>query len=239
MSQTPAKTNVIQFPGAKKEGQGTAINGAPVHTPPPAPPVLPKGKSQLILGACILAVAMISAAVNQKVFNSSESADLASLSAQQLRPGVRSIASVGTRSWNRDADWEKRLAENLAQMPARDLASAQIGHAATVEEKLRWGILEEKYTIVYRPEMHTIDSILLQDPSEAPAYILDRMKFLKDFGPLLDNGVESARLDSVISDAGKTVEAYTLFDKDQRPTASAHFELDRYHRLLSLKVEQI
>ena len=234
--QSP-KTNVIQFPGFKKDNRVTPRNAAPSHTPPPVPPQLPKGKSQLTLGACLVAIALLSAAVNQSVFKPSQSTDLASVSAGADKS--RRIASVTRPSWNRDAGWEKRLAENLAQMPARDIASSQIGRSASIEEKLRWGILEEKYTIVYRPELHKIDSILLQDPNDAPAYILDRMKFLKDFGPLLEEGVTSAKLDSVVSDDGKTVEAYTLFDKDQRPTANVHFELDRHHRLLSLKVEQI
>ena len=107
---------------------------------------------------------------------------------------------------------------------------------------MRWGTLEdlgEKYTITYQPENHRIHSILLQDRADDPSYILDRAKFLKEYGSLFESDFASAKLKSVESTNEKTVEAYTLFDKQKRATGEAHFELDRHMRLISLKVEPV
>lgn len=237
-NQSPDNGNVIQFPGGKKSVQPQP---APSRRAAPAnknEPVLPKGKAQITFGAMILAIALATGAVNQHVFDStSGSADLSSMAGSASKSS-RSIASVDRMSFTRNAEWEKELAEALAQSSGREVASvAQLGRDATIEEKLRWGVLEEKYTIVYLPENHKISSILLQN-ADSPSYILDRMKFLENFGSLFDGEYESAKLDSSTAADGKTFEVYTLYGQDQRPAAQAKFELDRHQRLLSLNVEQ-
>ena len=85
--------------------------------------------------------------------------------------------------------------------------------------------------------IHRIHSILLQDEAASPSYILDRAKFLKEYGPLFESQFDSAKLKSVESNNEKTVEAYTLYDKEKKATGEARFELDRHKRLISLKVE--
>ena len=231
--------NVLQFPNRK-----VAAAAAPVKKE--RIPKLPIGnqatavemsKSKKVAAASVLAIMLMTVAVNKYTFNSkSESADLTSTSSQSMG---RQIASVGQLNWTRDASWEMQLADKLASPQARQIASTSVGRSATTEEKLRWGILEEKYTIAYKEDNHAIHSILLQDPIGKPSYILDRNKFLSEYGHLFEHSFDTAKLKSVEKSDDKTVESYTLFDKDNNAKGEARFELDRHKRLISLKVEPV
>lgn len=226
------QNNVIQFPGRKKEGEPSAeAKTAVAAVAVKQQPSRAKAKtSKKTIAGSVIAILLATGAVNRFAFNPSQSSDLASQSG-------RSIASVDQVKYERDAKWEKQLAESLASDKVRNIASTQIGRSATTEEKLRWGTLEEKYTITYRPEVSQIRSILLQDPATSPSYVLDRMQFLKEYGSLLESGYASAKLKSVETSEDKTIEAYTIFDKENHAKGEARFELDRHKRLLSLKVE--
>lgn len=237
-NENKAVNNVIQFPGPKAAPKNPA-------TPPPAPkaPKTPKATTgndsvKKTTAATVLAIILMTVAVNKYTFETNEGAADMSSMADVVTSG-RAIASVERVSWTRDAAWEKDLAERLASPQARGTASVNIGRSATKEEKLRWGILEEKYTINYHANEHRINSIALQDAVSAPSYILDRPKFLNEYGHLFQEAYESAKLKSVEKSDDKTVEAYTLFDKENNPKGEARFELDRHKRLISLKVEPI
>lgn len=238
MEDNQAPNNVIQFPGQKKKE--AEVKSEHLSTPMAAAavagkPVRKSKKAKAVTAGTVLAIILATGAVNRYAFEQkSESLDASSFSNVS-----RTIASVERTTWQRDASWEKDMAESLASAQVRTIASVGIGHAASAEEKLRWGTLEEKYTIVYKGDAHNIETIVLQDATTNPAYILDRNKFLSDYGQLLQDGYGSAQLKSVEVSNDKTVEAYTLFDKDKRPKGEAHFELDIHKRLLSLKVEPI
>lgn len=217
-------SNVIQFPGKKPDAPKA----------PAAPKTQAPSNSKKTLAASVLSIALFTVAVNGFTFsNKAGQSDMASAGSG------RGIASVNKLGADRDARWERQLAERLASPQARDLASASIGRAATMEEKLRWGILEEKYTITYKPEEKGIRQILLQDPTTNPAYILDRNGFLAEYGPLFEKNFESAKLTSKEMVDDKTVETYTLYGHEGQPKGEARFELDRHKRLLSLKVEPV
>lgn len=229
--------NVIQFPGRKKEAEAKTDNAQPAATPAataaPAPTKRRRKASKKTLAGTVIAVILATGAVNRFTFETP-------INVTEFNSGeagaTRGPASV---KFTRDAKWEKQLAEKLASHTVRDIASATIGRAATMEEKLRWGTLEEKYTITYKPENQRIDSIFLQGEGADPAYILDRAEFLREYGPLFESAFSSAKLKSVESTEEKTVESYTIFNKNNRATGEARFELDRYKRLLSLKVEPV
>jgi len=231
-----APNNVIQFPSAKKKEADEKSSAPQAPVPKAQAAVAPKPRKGKKINAkaagTVLAVILATGAVNRFTFDKkAESADLSSSS--------RTIASVERTEWQRDAAWEKNLAESLAADQDRGVASTGLGHAATAEERLKWGTLEEKYTIVYKSDVHNIQTIVLQDPTARPAYILDRNKFLSEYGLLLEDHYGSAKLKSVEVSHDKTVESYTLFDKDQRPKGEAHFELDTHKRLLSLRVDDV
>lgn len=223
-----SKGNVIQFPSPKKPGYEPAAQA-------PLPPA--KKPSALAVGGGIAAVILMTVAVNKYTFDSGTGvSEMASLNATT---SGRKIASVQAARWSRDAQWEKRLADRLASAQVRQIASTQVGREATKQEQLRWGILEEKYTIVYSPENKSIHSIVLQDPLTQPSYILNRDLFLNKFGELFESDFSGAKLKSVEKGEDKTIESYTLFNKEKKATGEARFELDRHKRLLSLKVEPI
>ena len=232
MDQNKAPDNVIQFPGPKHEAAVKPENKKPVS------PSRKKDKaSKKTLGASVLAIMLFSLAMNKYIYSQAPgSADMASA---QDAAGGRQIASIGASDFPRDAAWEKKLAERLASKNVRAIASTQLGRPATDVERLRWGVLEEKYTINYKITDQTILSVLLQDPAANPSYILDRKQFLSEYGHLLDRAYVSAKLKSVETSDDKKIESYTIFDKDDRPTAEARFELDRHKRLLSLKVQPL
>lgn len=222
--------NVLQFPVRKKEADVPEAGKAQPSAKPKKPA---KKGSKKAMAATVLAIGLLTVAVNKKTFETSSvgQVDLASAA------GGRAIASV--QAVSRNAQWEKDLAEKLASAQVREVASTGIGRAATIEEKLRWGILEEKYTITYSSTEHEIHSILLQDPVSKPAYILDRNEFLTEYGSLFDAGFKTAKLKSVEKSDDKTVESYTLFDHENKAKGEARFELDRHKRLISLKVEPV
>lgn len=240
MDSNQAPNNVIQFPGGRKK-ETEEVKSENTSTPPKAPAGKKPAKSKASkknIGAGVIAIMLFTGAVNKYVYSGSEnSSDLSSNGR-----GIASVASLSDLerfSFKRDASWEKQLAEKLAAPQARALASTNIGRNATAEERLRWGTLEEKYTITYKPEDHKINSILLQDPTSNPAYVLDRAKFLAEYGKLFDAAYGSSKLKSTETSGDKTVESYTLFDQDKKARGEARFELDRHKRLISLKVEPV
>jgi hypothetical protein len=225
------KNNVIQFPGRRNEDGKSTETAAAV---PPAPRQPAKAKkrgkaSKNTMAGAAIAVMLASGAVNRYAFDHSNSAELAS----------RAPASVERLNYTRDAKWEKEVAEKLASPSVREIASTRIGRDATPHERLRWGALEEKYTINYEPENQSIQNIELQDKSSDPSYIRDRVQFLKEYGRLFQSDFKAAKLKSVESTDEKTVESYSIFDKNDKVKSEAHFELDRHKRLLSLKVQPV
>jgi hypothetical protein len=227
--------NVIQFPGKGKPASETKAEGVKPAVPsqPSKAPQKPRKttgpKSGKKSGLAIATIAMLCFAVNYVTLenNSTEQVSLSSSS--------RGLASVGG-SMQRDAAWEKDMSERLAKSTTRDIASIQ-GRSASIEEKLRWGTLEEKYTITFRQEAREIASVTLQGDYSSPSYVLNREEFLSDYGSLLKSGYATARLKSVETVADRTIESYTLFDKQEQPQGEVRFELDRHKRLLSLRVE--
>lgn len=245
MSSNQAPNNVIQFPGNRnKEAEKTTPEtpAAPAAEPKAQTAKKPAKKtSKKNIGAGVLTIMLFTGAANKFVFGQgSNSTDLASKGDGRGIASVSALSELERFQWNRDAQWEKQVAERLASVTPRELASTNIGRSATKEEKLRWGTLEEKYTITYKGDDHKINSILLQDPSQTnPAYVLDRSKFLSEYGTLFEGEYSSSKLKSVETQNDKTVESYTIFDKDQKPKGEARFELDRHKRLISLKVEPV
>lgn len=237
--QNNAPNNVIQFPGRRKEEEKPKEQAQPTpagsQKPAPAAKAAVAKRRKTKVAGSVLAIALATIAVNKYTFEHRvETLDASSISSTDVS---RTIASVEQVSWQRDAAWEKQLAESLASARVRQVASATIGHAPTAEEKLRWQTLGENYTYVFRQDVHSIAEIEFQDSTSNPAYVLDRKSFLKDYGQLLDKSFASAELKSVEVSHDKTVESYTLFDKDKHAKSEARFELDNHKRLLSLKVE--
>lgn len=244
MKDGKAPNNVIPFPSKRKplDGVDDQVPGADNGTP--SRPKVKKGKPSRGLGktktlaGSVLAIALATGATNRVAFHrtrQNETTNVAFVSTE----GGRSIASIGSAP-ARDARWEMELAESLASTQVVDQASLGVGRPATASERLRWGVLEEKYTILYKagtkPGDPSIESIELQNPeSTNPAYVQSRVQFLREFGTLLSPTFAGAELKSTERMNGKTFESYVVFGENRRPCGQARFELDRHMRLLSLK----
>lgn len=228
-------SNILQFPGKRKDSEN-------VESPPASTVVNSRtaegkraSKSNKTLSAAIIAVVLLTVAFNRLSFSSgSNSMEVASHNSEG-----RAIASVERLSWERDSKWEKQLAEQLASSRVRVPSAFGIGRAATAEEKLRWGLLEEKYAIAYNEGRLQIRSILLQDLKGEPATVADRAQFLNEYGLLFEASYSSAKLKAVEASAQNTVESYTVFGRDNQPKGEVRIELDQQNRLISLKVEPV
>jgi hypothetical protein len=234
--------NVLQFPKqpSRPAAPGEAVSRRATDDVSSGP-VLPVSPRPSLL--TLSAIGLVAGLVNFSVFHlgATRSDELVTQNETGARPlarvALRSPASADSAKSDSTASSDSALAESLASAKTRNVASINhIGRGATLEEKLRWGLLEEKYTM-YKPDTRQIQSISLQDPEAEPAYLLDRNKFLKEYGSLLEESFNSAQLNSVQVNETKTIESYTLFDKDKRPKAEAQFELDRHKRLLSINVK--
>lgn len=227
-------SNILKFPGKRKEAESAQPKQS---TPIAAKAVKGKraAKSNKTLLAAILSVMLATGAFNRIAFNSAAgSFDVAS----QDSSG-RAIASVERMAWERDSKWEKQLAEQLASSRVRVPASFGVGRSATAEEKLRWGVLEEKYNIGYNENHGQIRSILFQDQLSEPSVVSDRSRFLNEYGMLFDPAYASAKLKSVEANAKNTVESYLVIGQDNQPKGEIRIELDQKNRLISLKVEPV
>jgi len=227
-NRTAQASNVLRFPGRKGsqpgEGRPTTESIAKASTP-----VTGRRNAQMAL----VAIALMAVAVNRFAFDRAEQ----SVSLSSSSPGGRALASVENLRANRDSKWEMAMSERLASERSRSPASMGIGRHPTKEEELRYGILEQKYTIQFHPTLGSIQTITLQGDSVDPSYLRNRPEFLENFGNLLDRSYESAKLKSVerLQD-NRTVEAYTLFNADKKAVVETQFEFDRFERLLSIKV---
>jgi len=221
--------NVLHFPGRKIEPSKVSPEGKNKE-PKGKTSKSSKGGKNTVIGT-VLAIAFFTATVNGYVFRSASSLESASQS--------RGLASVDGRGGERNEDWEKVLVRKLAAPKARGVASDSIGRSPTAIEKLRFGTLEEKYTITYREDAPLVRAVSLQGSVSTPAYVQDRRKFLSHYGHLMSSKFASSNLESVQTADGKTIEIYTLFDDENKVSAQALFELDRHSRLISLKVEPV
>lgn len=190
--------------------------------------------------ASTLGVLALSLVFNYQIdhLNQSETMSMASVQSRGRFPSAVD-GSRRTVRFERDAAWEKRLAESLARSKTRDIASSAIGRPATAEEKLRWGVLGNKYTILYENSADRIQSISLQNKEFSPSYLRDREEFLQRFGELFVGDVASTELSSVERTSEMTIELYKVYGKNGQLNREVRFELDRYDRLLSLKVQPI
>jgi hypothetical protein len=229
------RSNVIPFPKAQ---QPTSNSG---QTPPPPrkPTIKKKVTVNPSLAATVLslfAIALAAGASNRSVFKQNEGwVDVASLSADD-----RGIASVEPSVTDiRDAAWEKSIAESLASAEVRDIASVSVGHEASLDEKVRFGVLERKYTILRDLKRNEVESITLQGSSSKPSFVMDRSQFLGQFGRWISEKYGTSELKSSEVKQDRRYEAFTIFDRKHTAYATAKFELDNYQRLLSFHLEPI
>lgn len=231
------QSNVIQFP----KPQTAPASGS--QTPPtqpgkkPAPKKKAKFNASLATTVCsMMAIALATGVSNTSFFKKHEGwIEVASMSADN-----RGIASVEPSELDsRNAAWEKSIAESLASTDVRDLASVALGHEASEDEKVRFGVLERKYTILRDLKRNEVESITLQGSGSEPSMVLNRSAFLGQYGHWISEKYGFSELKSAETKQDHRVEEFTLFDSQHKAYATARFELDHYQRLLSFHLEPL
>lgn len=230
------QSNIIQFP--KPQQAPTANSSTPPQTPKKAPQKK-KAKFNAPLASTVcsmIAIVLATGASNSSIFKKNEGwVDVASVAGDS-----RGIASVDPMLPElRDAAWEKSIADSLASAEVRDLASVAVGHKASLDEQVRFGVLERKYTILRDLQRNEVESIILQGTGSEPSIVMNRAQFLGKFGRWISDKYSSSELKSAEVQKGNRVEAFTVFDTQHKAFATAKFELDNYQRLLSFRFEPL
>lgn len=222
MDDTQA-AKVIRFPGKHNPAKQNELTEA---APAPAPaPVATTTRLRTGVGVSLLAIALATVAVNQYAHRN---ADLA-------RDGDagRAVASV-VKHPERDAAWEKNLAERLAQ-PGALRVPAQIGRGATPGEELRYGLLEDHYVIDWRVDQTSrrIRGISL---GKAEPVAVDGARMLARYGSLFNAGFKNVRLvDRSAPDQGRVTESFELLDGAGAVISRAKLAYDAERRLISVE----
>ena len=220
---------VLQFPGKTKENPAPAAT-APDHAWPEAKAMampIPRStakKTNVGVGLALLAVIMASVAVNRFAYRAPTAAE-----------GSRQIASANLEI-DRDAAWEKLLAERLAK-PGSVVTAAHVGRSATLVEQLRFATLEDKYAIAFRPDGRSIAAI--GPAATNGGIVIERAEFLRKYGQLFDTAFVTADLKSSDRDGDKVTESYELRDGQGHATVRAFFEVDAQNQLISVRAVQI
>src|ERR1700722_14829289 len=128
------RTNVIQFP---KSPSGSPQTGSFQNQRPPEPPSGKKSslknRSLTVTAVSMVAIAIATGTGNSTLFRrTAGTVDLPSVSVG------RGIASGEPIQEQRNAAWEKSVAESLASAEIRDIASLGVGHEASMDEKVRF-----------------------------------------------------------------------------------------------------
>ena len=213
---------VIRFPGKHKETESTvepnndAKNAATVTLPVGAANVRLQIRAGVSVG--LLAIALATVAVNRYAYRGGE---------MKTDSGSRAVASVHEHL-ERDAAWEKSLAERLSQ-PGAVSAAAQLGRKATRGEELRFGTLEDRYVIDWTPG-RTIRNIKL---GQAEPVALDGLRLVTQYGSLFDQNFAAARPKS--GEGAGATETYELLNADGQVLSRATFAYDAERRLISVE----
>jgi hypothetical protein len=208
------QSNVIQFP--KPQPQPSASQ------PAPSKPVAKKRKwnsSLLLTGGSLFAIALATGVTNVAFLKNVKSED------------DRMIASAAPEE--RNAAWEKSVAESLASADVREVASLSVGREASIDESLRYGALERKYTILRDLKRNEVESIILQGSGAEPSMVADRSEFLGKYGHWMSPKYSFAELKSSETIKDRRYESFAIYDTDHKAYAIARFELDNYQRLLA------
>ncbi len=175
---------------------------------------------KVALTASIASILFVMTFANSNLFSKNEN---------QIQSG-RMPAAVST---DRNTEWEHKLAKRLSGLQVRDVAS--IGKKPSIEDKLRFEELQGKYAIRFQNDNRVLSEIEFTtlDPNKKmrPKVLGDSKQFLMTYKSLMPQ-FESLEPSS---DYTNDSPVYTLVDNG-RNVAKVKFDLDRYGRLLKLKV---
>lgn len=136
---------------------------------------------------------------------------------------------------------DKKLAESqlkLLRAGERDVAS--LGSHPTLEERFRLETLEGKYAVRFQGG-HVEEARYIEPISSLsqPMYIPDRASFLAQHHRLMADSVSQVVHKSEERTEDKFTEVYSLLDSSHQVLGEAFFEMDRYGRVLAIRIHPI
>ncbi|MCB0342711.1 MAG: hypothetical protein H6626_00435 [Pseudobdellovibrionaceae bacterium] len=223
MTDKDHDNNVILFPGRKlKEVE------APTNLPKGNvinPPVEHRSK-KVIWGGSLLSVLFVATIMNSSLIQTAFVDDSRQIQSTSLSSSLP----------ERNLEFEKQMAKELAATPQRGIAS--IGHRPSPEDHLRFGLLEGKYAVQFADgKINGLAFSNDQTRADSPKYVNDRVAFLKAYRDLLPDQFTEVHPVSTENVDGSVVETYDLVSSTHQPVAEVRFTLDRHGRLLAMKVQ--
>lgn len=217
------KDNVIHFPGRKPEAPSAPE--APQSRDPK-----PRWNSTVKGMALIAAVVTFSSFANR--WTGSSQTDLAS--------SGRSLASVaGDRSIEpseRDSNWERSLAKDLASRDRRELASLRVGRNPSLEDKLRFSYLSQGYSVSMKDGKLSEIYWPANQPKDGLVFLGSGSDFLYQNRELMPVNFRSAIAAGVSVSGEGQFEKFHLIGDDNQKVAEVVYGLDKFGHLLALKV---
>lgn len=212
------KDNVLRFPGRKIE-ESTPQQGRPSEP-----------KNSKVSGVVVALSVILVASLAANRWTPDGERDLAS--------NGRAIASVGEHALQpeeRDPQWEKTMAKDLAGRTPRELASLRLGERPSLEDKLRFSVLKSQYSVLMN-EGKLSEISWTESATENAIYITDRSRFITQFRDLLPMHFSTVVSEHRQEGQRETFETFALMNENQTKVGEVRFGLDRYGRLLNVVV---
>ena len=201
-----------------------------------------QGAQSIVLSFSLVTLMMGALMVNDNMTRTGRARYVVSdnTSSSEIQNLNRAIASAHPMNPFRDIEWEKKLAERLAQDPIATRTPAAVGKTANTLEQLRFGLLAGKYRVIdqtVRAENAKVQEITYSDSDDTndrPVF-LNPEEFLKNYGRLLSVNFESFDQANKTPQSATTHE-YRLLGQDHKVVGTAAFEMNDEGRFMSLKI---
>lgn len=222
-----SESNVIEFPKEKRVSVSEIAEN--VVSLPVAYKKQERSKRREWIVGSLASIFVLALIVNQ------QSSETINIQTQQSR----SLASVSPYAVQaRDTKYEKAMVAKIAEEGVRKPAS--LGYVPTQADDFQYGFLESKYAVkFYQGKVQELSFTEAPHIKVEPRYLKDRPQFLSDYRELFPMSFSSARsVNREITDE-KIMETYELISVHQTKVGQVHFELDKYGRLLAMKVSSL
>ena len=234
--------NVIPFPGPKARTEQK-----PAATPKAPKPSKKKAlveNKKLLISSSLLSIVFIVTMANRNLMKV-EGPSFQWAAHEQM--GSRSIASIEPSRFERNADWEKDVAQELSQSFGRKPAS--ISTTASDEQQFRYGFLGTAYRVLYNANGKVEEIVYDPAPlakSEANADADSKLKYLSA-SDILDGKYKSFLPWNYVNWTNtekktiqnEIIEVISLLGRDGKTVGLVTFKTDVHGRFLSMKAQSI
>ncbi len=235
--------NVIPFPGPKARTEQKPADKTPKAPKPSKKKALVENK-KLLISSSLLSIVFVVTMANRNLMKAEE-ASIQWVGNEQVNS--RSIASVEHTRFERNADWEKDVAQELSQSLGRKPAS--ISSTASDEQQFRYGFLGTAYRVLYNANGKVEEIVYDPAPlakSDSKSDDESKLKYLsaadildgkyKSFLPWSYTNWTNTEKKTI---QNEIVEVISLLGRDGKTVGLVTFKTDVHGRFLSMKAQSI